>query len=86
MSHRRLITNDVYDDVYDEMLRQDDKWGDQSSNSLGTWFSILGEEVGEAHTAHLNDNLSHLAEELIQVAAVAVQFAASVRLGLQEKS
>jgi hypothetical protein len=33
--------------VYQERIRQDEKWGDQSGNSYFEWMSILGEEYGE---------------------------------------
>ena len=91
---------EVLADVYDEINRQDAKWGDQSSHpdgthpsrhrqaeanyvrlqcqqafaeGRGTWRHILDEEVAEAY-AETGANLS---TELVQVAAVAVQWRAA---------
>ena len=92
---------EVLADVYDEINRQDAKWGDQSSHpdgtadepafdtmcadnarrvcqqafaeGRGTWRHILQEEVAEAY-AETGANLS---TELVQVAAVAVQWRAA---------
>lgn len=62
--------------VVDERVRQDIKWGNIDTRVNLTndrWFVILDEEVGETAKA-LNDKESRerVAEELIQVAAVAV--------------
>lgn len=92
---------EVLADVYDEINRQDAKWGDQSGHpdgtaeepvfdtmcadnarrvcqqafaeGRGTWRHILQEEVAEAY-AEAGANLS---TELVQVAAVAVQWRAA---------
>ena len=63
-------------EVSQERASQDKKWGVQNHDAF-TWFSILGEEVGEAHKAALenrygNASSAEYREELIQVAAVAV--------------
>ena len=65
-------------DVLRERDRQDRKWGEQNHEDF-TWTAILGEEFGEACQAALHDRFggSHagtLREELIHVAAVAVQW------------
>ena len=90
---------EVLADVYDEINRQDAKWGDQSkhpdgtqrpSDALvanwtrqetqdafavgrGTWRNILDEEVAEAYA----ETGPELSTELVQVAAVAVQWRAA---------
>lgn len=63
-------------DVADERERQDQKWGSQRHLQAGTWFLILGEEVGEVARALLDkEGDARLKAELIQVAAVAVAWA-----------
>ena len=90
---------EVLADVYDEINRQDAKWGDQSSHpdgtqrpedsdlanytrgetqtafaaGRGTWRHILDEEVAEAYA----ETGPELSTELVQVAAVAVQWRAA---------
>ena len=73
----------IWDAVDAERARQDAKWGEQNHDDF-TWMAILAEEVGEVAKAALHHNgdepgvtaseatLSHLREELVQVAAVAV--------------
>ncbi len=69
----------IYSEIDDERDAQDAKWGNQH-HSMPVWSAILTEECGEVAEAALrvafhgeDDHLSHLREELIQVAAVAVQ-------------
>ena len=92
---------EVLADVYDEIQRQDAKWGDQSQHpdgtadepafdtmcadnarrvcqqafaeGRGTWRHILQEEVAEAYA----ETGAELSIELVQVAAVAVQWRAA---------
>lgn len=91
---------EVLADVYDEINRQDAKWGDQSNHpdgthpyryrqaeanyarlqrqqafaeGRGTWRHILDEEVAEAYA----ETGAELSTELVQVAAVAVQWRAA---------
>ena len=90
---------EILADVYDEIRRQDAKWGDQSTHpdgtqqpednylanytrgetqtafaeGRGTWRHILDEEVAEAYA----ETGPELSTELIQVAAVAVQWRAA---------
>lgn len=59
-------------EVAREMERQDAKFGSQRKHSDLLWLAILTEEVGESAKAILEN--SNLREELIQVAAVAVQW------------
>lgn len=65
--------------VIAEMNYQDIKWGADRNQDNFLWATILGEEVGEACQAALHDHFggSHagtLRDELIQVAAVALQW------------
>lgn len=68
----------IYRDIDAERDRQEATWGPQL-HSWPVWAAILGEESGEvaeaclqAHWQHAG-GLEHLREELVQVAAVAVQ-------------
>lgn len=69
-------------EVAAECDRQDAKWGEQ--NHLDpTWAAILGEEFGEACQALLHDEFGGraagtLRAELIQIAAVAVQWVEAI--------
>lgn len=76
--------------VVDEMHRQDDKFGPERDLNGLEWLAILGEEFGEvskdvvdAHWAGSSKNRAakhcDAVVELIQVAAVAIQAAASLR-------
>ncbi len=68
----------IYNDIDAERDRQEVKWGPQL-HSWPIWAAILGEESGEVAEACLqahwqyDGGLEHLREELVQVAAVAVQ-------------
>jgi hypothetical protein len=72
-----LKIESILQDIIEERLRQNDKWGKQNHKPAG-WLSILGEEYGEVCKA-VCDNLYRIGpnpnyrEELIQVAAVAIQ-------------
>lgn len=69
-----------------EMFRQDSKWGPQS-HCPERWMTILMEEVGEAADAAnavvfdgaKPEDIAHMEDELIQVAAVAMQAANDLR-------
>ena len=54
-----------------ERNRQDEKWGEQN-HDVYKWLAILGEEVGEANKAALENDYSELMQELIQIGAVTV--------------
>ena len=67
--------------VIEERGRQNEKWGEQRHNWV-EWIAILGEEFGESSQAAVEAHWSggetprkerHLREEMVQVAAVAVQ-------------
>ncbi len=68
----------IFDDIRAERQRQDQKWGNQYHHPDTMWSLIFGEEVGEVHKAILENNYSELRLELIQVAAVAVQWLESL--------
>ncbi len=74
------MINEIIADVIGEMERQDAKWGDQSYLPFHTWNSILAEELGEVACATLANDYPGQIEELIQVAAVAIQYARAVKL------
>lgn len=64
--------------IRDERTKQNEKWGEQNHDSY-RWLAILSEEVGEVAQAILHDEFGGRAagtakEELIQTAAVAVQW------------
>ncbi len=66
-------------DVLAEMNAQDEKWGADRNQHPFLWQVILGEEFGEVCQAILHDQFGgHAAgtarDELVQVAAVALQF------------
>lgn len=65
--------NSIFD-VAKEMLRQDKKWGSDRQQSDLMWNCILGEERGEVERAILERDGDNLRNELIQVAAVALQW------------
>jgi NTP pyrophosphatase (non-canonical NTP hydrolase) len=65
-------------EILKERKAQDAKWGEQNHDDK-TWLAILVEEVGELAQAILHDEFGGRAagtarEELVQVAAVAVQW------------
>jgi hypothetical protein len=66
-------------EVFEELARQFSKWGVQRHDNF-KWSAILGEEYGEACEAALDHTDDLLYAELIQVAAVAVNYACCVRL------
>lgn len=68
----------VINDIHQERLRQHEKWGKQK-NSNAKWLAILVEEVGEVAKALLERNIPHMRVELIQAAAVCVQWLASYK-------
>ena len=68
----------IYQEITNERERQDEKWGEQNHDDY-RWMNILVEEIGEAAQAVLHNEFGGraagtLKDELIQVAAVAVQW------------
>lgn len=73
------INRRAVSDVIIEMDRQDDKWGADRDQKYLLWNAILLEEVGEVNNElldiHFRDkNSEDLREELVQVAAVTMQW------------
>ena len=75
-----LRTKDVQanavNDILNERVRQDSKWGEQNHHPFA-WMTILGEEYGEACQDALRAQYkltitSDYRKELIEVAAVAL--------------
>jgi NTP pyrophosphatase (non-canonical NTP hydrolase) len=75
----------ILKEIEDERIRQTDKWGEQNHDPF-KWCVIIGEELGEVNRAvcdayhwtipekgFVPTALQNYREELIQVAAVAVQ-------------
>lgn len=65
-----------------ERARQDEKWGEQN-HDIYKWLAILGEEVGEANKAALENDYSELMQELIQIGAVTVAMIESLERNRQ---
>jgi NTP pyrophosphatase (non-canonical NTP hydrolase) len=81
----------VGEDVSLEILKQDIKWGADRHKDPFTWLGILIEEVGEYSTASLENKFngkdtSEMYDEIIQVAAVALQIANDILLEKERNS
>ena len=74
------LTKSVLMDVEQERINQIGKWGKQE-HSLADWYLILAEEVGEVAKAIQEHDGSYgdIYDELIQVAAVAVQICEAIK-------
>ncbi len=68
---RAETTAAILDEITDERMSQDAKWGEQN-HSTDRWLVVLMEEVGEMSKENLERRPAHYREELVQVAAVAV--------------
>ena len=66
-----MNTDKIVKFIIAERARQDEKWGEQN-HDIYKWLAILGEEVGEANKAALENDYSELMQELIQIGAVTV--------------
>ena len=71
-------------DVLNERMSQHDTWGEQNHDD-SLWLAVLMEEVGEAATAVVSAaahgehrEVGRLRDELVQVAAVAVQWVEAI--------
>lgn len=64
-------------DIIIERYAQDAKWGEQN-HYPAYWLAILGEEVGEANKAFLENDVEGYRSELVQVAAVATAMVESI--------
>lgn len=65
-------TDFVVSEVKIERARQNKKWGQQDLQPAA-WLAVLGEEYGEVCRAVCEGDTKGYREELVQVAAVAVQ-------------
>ena len=64
--------------IRDEIDRQNEKWGQQDHSDL-YWLGIVGEEYGEIAKAIIEDSdPDEIREELVQLAAVCVQWIAVI--------
>jgi NTP pyrophosphatase (non-canonical NTP hydrolase) len=63
---------DILQKVREERKWQNKKWGEQN-HTPEKWLSILGEEFGEVCRAVYEKDIINYKEELVQLAAVAVQ-------------
>jgi NTP pyrophosphatase (non-canonical NTP hydrolase) len=73
-----FLSAKVMIDIAEERQRQNEKWGEQNHDDY-TWLAILSEELGETAQAALHnefggDAKGTLRTELVQVAAVAIQW------------
>ena len=69
---------DILNSILIERQKQDDKWGEQN-HDVYKWLAILGEEVGEANKAALEESKEDLINELIQIGAVTVAMIESLK-------
>jgi predicted secreted protein len=72
------VTRQAFHDVWEEMLRQDKKWGVQD-HSLGDWQLIATEEDGEVCAAILQGRFADAEKELVQAIAVRFRMIEKVR-------
>lgn len=80
---------DALSDVLGELSKQDKRFGSDRIYSLTEWLAVLTEEVGEVaqeivnYSLHPIDGIDHvklMRNELVQVAAVAIQILKSYRV------
>lgn len=64
--------NVLLDQVMNERIRQNIKFGGVGLHTPLAWLTILGEEVGEVTRAVVENDRANYREELIQVAATAI--------------
>ncbi len=62
----------VMNEIIQERLRQDQKWGTDRMMSNASWVFIILEELGEVSEAVLKGQLQEVHHELIHVAATAI--------------
>lgn len=73
-----FVPGKVLYDIANERRRQNKKWGEQN-HADEWWLAVISEELGEVSQAILHNKFGGhaagtLREELVQVAAVAVQW------------
>ncbi len=76
-----MMDKDLLNPVFDEIKRQDIKWGPNRTHPDEWWYAILGEEFGEIGTALLenhfryqNANNGDIRKELTHLIAVGIQW------------
>ena len=79
MSEIEVARAKVLENVLAERERQDSIWGDQKDNTDDTWALIALEELGEVAKDINETKLGSAYTEIIQVAAVMVAWAESLR-------
>ena len=79
MSEIEVARATVLENVLAERERQDSIWGDQRDNADDTWALIALEELGEVAKDINDTKLGSAYTEIIQVAAVMVAWAESLR-------
>ena len=79
MSEIEVARAKVVENVLAERERQDSIWGDQRDNADATWTLIALEELGEVAKDINETKLGSAYTEIIQVAAVMVAWAESLR-------
>jgi NTP pyrophosphatase (non-canonical NTP hydrolase) len=77
-NNNSMNKEDIIELILRERRKQDDKWGEQN-HDVYKWLAILGEEVGEANKAALEDSRNDLINELIQIGAVTVAMIESLK-------
>ena len=79
MSDIEIARAKVLENVLAERERQDSIWGDQRDNTDDMWALIALEELGEVAKDINDTKLGSAYTEIIQVAAVMVAWAESLR-------
>ena len=79
MNEIEIARAKVLEHVLAERERQDSIWGDQRDNTDDTWALIALEEMGEVAKDINETKLGSAYTEIIQVAAVMVAWAESLR-------
>lgn len=80
---QRQVRAQLFNDIIQEMARQDNKWG-QQDHDPHKWNTIIMEELGEVAKDTFENNEEGYYKELIQVAACCIQAAlTSMRIGFK---
>lgn len=68
-----MIQETIFEEVRQERLRQDDKFGSQPRNlKPEVYLAVLTEEIGEVARAIIDGDSENYRVELIQIAAVCI--------------
>jgi NTP pyrophosphatase (non-canonical NTP hydrolase) len=68
----------ILQQVLNERIRQDEKWGTHRDMSHFEWMAVIIEELGEVGRAMLTADHVKVLDELIQVTAVAVAWCENI--------